>query len=140
MANRFVQAHYFADRISEANTALSIGSADLEKLKDFSLPEIDGLLGTIENSASFLNRKSTELKHVLVDTVSNMGNIIESLLTLTFLYVGIFVIQVIVFPLLSFWFLFKTASLIFLTSVPAPPARQRPSPPAGARPAHPADD
>jgi hypothetical protein len=121
MANRFVHEHFFADRISDANTALAIGSVELEKLKDFSLPEINGILGTIENSASFLNRKSTEFKQVLVDTVSNMGDIIESLLTLTFLYVGIFVIQVIVFPLLSFWFLFKISSLLFPTSVPVTP-------------------
>jgi hypothetical protein len=140
MANRFVHEHFFADRISEANTALAIGSVDLEKLKTFSLPEIDGILGTIENSASFLRQQSAEFKQVLVDTVSNMGDIIESLLTLTFLYVGLFVIQVIVFPLLCFWFLFKTASLLFLTSVPAPPTRQLLSPPAGARPAHLADD
>jgi hypothetical protein len=120
MANRFIHEHFFADRISAANTALAIGSVELEKLKDFSLPEIDGILGTIENSASFLNRKSTEFKQVLVETVSNMGDIIESLLTLTFLYVGLFVIQVIVFPLLSFWFLYKTASLLFLTIAPPP--------------------
>lgn len=135
MANRFVYEHFFADQITEANTALAIGSIELEKLKDFSLPEIDGILGTIENSASFLNRKSTEFKQVLVDTVSNMGDIIEGLLTLTFLYVGLFVIQVIIFPLLCFWLLYKTASLLFLTSVPAPLARPRPSPPTGGRPA-----
>jgi hypothetical protein len=125
MANGFVHKHYFDDQISTANNELAIGSVEIEKLKDFSLPEIDGVLGTIENSASFLNRKSIDLKNALVDTVSNMGGIIESLLKLTFLYVGVFLIQIIILPLLSFWMLVKTANTLFFTNVPIVLQRSR---------------
>lgn len=118
MANGYVQKHYFEEQISAANNELALGSVELDKLKDFSLPEIDGFLGTIENSASFLKQKSILFKNALVNTVSNMGSIIENLLKLTFLYVGIFVIQVIILPLLSFWFLMKTANTLFRTNIP----------------------
>lgn len=110
-ANEFVDKKFFADQISDASQELTLGFAELDKLKDFSLPEIEGVLGTIENSTSFLKRKSIEFNNALVTTVSNMGNIIENLLKLTFLYVGIFLIQVIILPLLSFWFLVKIITM-----------------------------
>jgi hypothetical protein len=119
IGNEFIDKHFFADQISLANKELAASSAELDKLKDFSLPEIDGVLKTIENSASFLKRKSTEFNHALVKTVSNMGEIIENLIELTFLYVGIFLIQVIIFPLLSFWFLVKITNAFFDTNIPA---------------------
>jgi len=118
LANEFLNNHFFNDRISAANMQLSVGSADLNRLKDFSLPEIDGVLGTIENSASFLKRKAIELNSALVSTVSNMGEMIENLLKLTFLYVGIFLIQVIVLPLLAFLFLIKIINALFTANVP----------------------
>ena len=114
LANDFLQEHYFAQQIAEANDQLAMSSAELDRLKDVSLPEIDGLIGTLENSAAFIKQKSVELKNVLVSTTQDMGLIIENMLKLTFLYVGIFIIQVIVLPLLSFWLLVKLANLIFL--------------------------
>jgi hypothetical protein len=118
MANEFINSTFFNDQISDASKELVVGSAELDKLKDFSLPEIDGVLGTIENSASFLKRKSIEFNNALVATVSNMGDIIENLLKLTFLYVGIFLIQVIILPLLSFFFLVKIINALFNTNIP----------------------
>jgi len=118
MANEFVHKHFFADQISGANKELATGIVELDKLKDFSLPEIDGVLGTIKNSTSFLQRKSIEFKNAIVATVSNMGAIIENLLKLTFLYVGFFLIQVIILPLLSFWFLVKIINSFFHKNLP----------------------
>ncbi|BBO67427.1 hypothetical protein DSCA_13570 [Desulfosarcina alkanivorans] len=127
VANGFVHQHYFVDQISAANNELAVGSVELDKLKDFSLPEIDGVIGTIENSASFLNRKSIALKNALVDTVSNMGATIENLLTLTFLYVGFFLIQIVILPLLSFWLLVKTVNALFAVNAPVILNSSRPS-------------
>lgn len=118
VSDAYLNKHFFADHISAATKALAAGSVEIDKLKDFSLPEIDGLLGTIENSASFLKRKSMEFKNALVATVTNTGVIIENLLKLTFLYVGIIVIQVVILPLLSFWFLLKAANALFDTNFP----------------------
>lgn len=118
MADEYLHKHFFADQISGATKELAVGSAELDKLIDFSLPEIDGILGTIENSSSFLKRKSTEFKNALIVTVTNTGDIIENLLKLTFLYVGIFLIQVVFLPILSFWILVKAANALFQKNIP----------------------
>ena len=118
VADDYLYRHFFAEQISVANQELAIGSAELENLTDLSFPESDGVVGTIGKSASFLKRKATEFNNALVATVTNAGDIIENLLKLTFLYVGIFLIQVIILPLLSFWFLAKTASALFHTNIP----------------------
>jgi hypothetical protein len=118
VANTFLQKHFFADQISEATSELSLVSARLDKIKDFSLPEIDGVLKTIENSASFLKQKSMEFKDAIGITASHMGDIIENLLQLTFLYVGVFLIQVIILPLLTFWLLVKTINFFLATHIP----------------------
>lgn len=116
---KMLQIFQQIDQISNANKELAHGTVEIDKLKDFSLPEIDGVVGTIKNSASFIKQKTIEFKNVLVYIVSNTGDIIKNLLKLTFLYVGIFLIQVILLPLLSFWFLVKTFNTLFGTNVPA---------------------
>lgn len=118
VANSFVQKSFFDDQIASANTQLELGSADLDKLKDFTLPEFESLLKTIEKGASFIKRNTIELKKTIVATVSKMGEIIESLLKLTFLYVGVFLVQVIILPLLTFWFLFRILNSLFDTNIP----------------------
>ena len=118
VANEFIYQHFFAKQISETRENLALSTADLDKLKEYSLPESDGILGTISSGPAFLKRKSTELKDALVTTVSNMGSIVENLLTLTFLYVGIFLIQVIILPLLVFWIFVKVANSLFLINIP----------------------
>ena len=118
MANEFLNNHFFADKISKHSTELAMGSAEIDTLKDFSLPEIDGIMGTIDNSAMFLKEKSIAFKNALTATMNNMGHIIETLLELMILYIGQFLIQVIILPLLSFWFLIKTMNALFNTNAP----------------------
>jgi hypothetical protein len=118
-ANELVHEHFFSKKISKAKTELSKGFAELEELKAFSLPEADGVLGTLQNSTSLLEKKAKELKHALISMSDSMGTIVENLLSLTFLYVGIFLIQVIILPLMVFWVLVKLANDFFLTSIPA---------------------
>ncbi len=118
MANDFIQKDFFDDKISEANNELKLSTVELDKLADLSLPEVDGIKGTIENSASLLKQKAIEFKNAIVVTVSNMGDIIKNLLKLTYLYVGVFLIQVIILPLLTFWFLVKVTNSLFQTNLP----------------------
>jgi len=117
-ANEFLHDNFFSGQIVDANNELALGVADLDKLKDISLPEHDGFMEAIENSASFLKQKSVHFKNAIAVTVSNRGTIIENLLKLTFLYVGVFLIQVIILPLLIFWILLKTINSLFYTNVP----------------------
>ncbi len=119
LANEFLHQQFFADQIADAEQELAIGSAELDKLKDWTLPEVDGVMGTIENNAAFLKQKSIEMKNSLGVIVSNTGAIIENLLRLTFLYVSIFLIQVLALPLATFWVLAKTATSVFNKDLPA---------------------
>ncbi len=118
ITNNYIQEHFFEEKISNANKELALGSTELDKLMEFSLPEIDGVLGTVKNSASFLKRKSLEFKNALINTVSDTGNIIENLLKLTFLYFGVFLIQVIALPIIVFWLFVKFISSLFGTKAP----------------------
>ena len=111
--NALINRHFFDEQIEEVNRELAVHSADLDKLKDFSLPD-KSLLGT----AALLKRKSDEFRKALVIAADNMGNIIENLLRLTFLYVGILVIQVVLLPLLTFFFLLKTVNTLFAVQLP----------------------
>lgn len=116
VANEFLQETFFEEKIIEANGELARGTADLDKLKDVHLPEYDGLMGTIENSAFFLKQKTLDFKKAITITIENKGLIVENLLRLTFLYLGVFVIQVLVLPLLIFWFLLKIVNSLFLST------------------------
>ncbi len=118
LANDFIHTRFFTHQIEAAKEELAVGSAELEKLKDWTLPEFDGVIGTIENNAAFLKQKSIEMKNALGVIVSNTGAIIENLLKLTFLYAGMFIIQVIALPLLVFWVLVKAATALFREGQP----------------------
>jgi hypothetical protein len=116
MANEFLQKSFFEDKIIEANEKLTNSTANLDTLKDVQLPRYDGVIGTIENSASYLKEKSMHFKTAIKTTIENKGIIVENLLNLTFLYFGIFMIQVLILPLLIFWFLMKIVNALFLTT------------------------
>lgn len=127
IANGFLQEHFFEDKIVQANNDLSRGTADLDKLKDVHLPEYDGIVGTLENSASYLKQKSIDFKKAIATILENKALIVENLLKLTFLYLGIFVIQVLILPLLVFWFLMRIVNSLFLppstlSNLPSQPA------------------
>ncbi|MCI5151403.1 MAG: hypothetical protein D3916_18830, partial [Candidatus Electrothrix sp. MAN1_4] len=114
LANNFINTNFFAPRIEQASQQLALDSKELDTLKEFSLPE-RGILGT----ASFLKEKSNDFKKALTAIASNMGGIINNLLTLTFLYVGIMLIQVVFLPLLAFFFLLKIVNALFDIHLPA---------------------
>ena len=113
IANEYLYENHFANQIAQANNALSLDAKEMDSLQEYSLPEVDGILGTIENSAVFLKQKSSEFKAAVIAMLSRVGVKIDNLLKLTFLYVGVFLFQVIILPLLSFWFLMKSANAIF---------------------------
>ncbi|MCI5140257.1 MAG: hypothetical protein D3909_00610 [Candidatus Electrothrix sp. ATG1] len=113
MANEFINTSFFTPRIDAVNKTLAVNSKKLDIVKDISLPE--GILGT----ASFLKEKSGDFKKTLAVVADNMGGIIESLLQLTFLYVGLLLIQVVLLPLLTFFVLIKIVNALFDIHLPA---------------------
>jgi hypothetical protein len=114
LANGYLDTRFFSKEIETARTALALGSTELQKLSEVNLPEVDGVRGTLKNSAAFLQRKAAEFREVLRYTVANVGSIVDNLLKLTLLYVGIFLIQVLLLPLGVLWLLAKTAAALYL--------------------------
>ncbi len=117
-ANNYIQEHFFADNISNAKQELTAGAAELDKLKEFSFPKIDSIWGTIKNNASLCQHKFKEFKDAFAATVDNSGKIVENLLKLAYLYVGVFLIQVIALPIMVFWLLVKFTNSLFDSIVP----------------------
>lgn len=118
VANEYIQTNFFDDKITQANNELALGIADLEKLKDISsVQEKNGFLGSIKGNAQLIKEKSVQLKNAIAVTVKNSANIINNLLELTFLYVGIFLIQVVILPIFIFWFLLRLVNSIFYTNI-----------------------
>lgn len=120
LVNTVVYDRFFAERIEQVGSNLAAGSAGFDKLKDFSLPEY-----SIFATASLLRQKSAELRDALTEVGENVGDLTANLLQLAFLYLGIFVIQVLVLPLLSFFLLAKTLNALFGANLPLlalPPA------------------
>lgn len=113
MINDFLHNNFFEEQIALANEELSSVTVEFDKLKEFSLPETNGIIGTISNSAAYLKQKTVELKEAITSTVNNMSDIIENLLKLTFLYVSVFIFQVIILPVLVFWLLVKGMNSFF---------------------------
>lgn len=113
MVNQFIDDHFFNEQVTAANEQLSLSVKELDQFKEVTLPQIDGLVGTIENSAKFLKEKARALNLAFKALGENTGNMIQTLLTLTFLYVGLFFIQVLALPLLTFWLLKKVTDLFF---------------------------
>lgn len=111
-ANEFLHINFFEDRIVEANASLTDTTVELNTLKEVELPEFHGVLKTLENSASYLKNKSVDFKNAVKIIVENKVLIVENLLKLTFLYLGVFVIQILVLPVLIFWFLMRLVRLL----------------------------
>jgi len=107
LVNRALHGAYFEHKIDKATAELAINSVELERLGQVSLPEVDGLMGTINNSAAFLKQKAIELNRALAVTVHQMGDIVESLLDLFFLYLAVFIVQVLALPIFACFILMQ---------------------------------
>lgn len=118
IANDYIYQNYFSEQISKTNQELTVSSKIFEQFGDIVVPDSTGFWSTIENSTSFIKKVSVDFKNALKASVTGMGGIIENLLKLTFLYVGIFIIQVIILPLLIFWFFIRIANVLFQTNNP----------------------
>tara|TARA_B110000305_G_C19300117_1_gene568699 strand:+ start:135 stop:581 length:447 start_codon:yes stop_codon:yes gene_type:complete len=108
---------YFQQYFTQSTDVLSMATGKFDHLKHFELPEIDGISGTIKNSAEMLKLKVTQLQEALSGMTENLGNVIDHLLRLTWMYLAVFIIQVIVLPLGMFWLLLRLLSHLFSIDV-----------------------
>ena len=118
MASSYLNDAYFFPQIIEAKDKLAMSLPEMERLKDIKMPEMDGVLGTIKNGFSYVGEKTSELGAALMAMVQNTGSMISDLLKLSYLYVAIFIVQVILLPLLAFWLLSRLCNALCGTSIP----------------------
>lgn len=110
--------HYFTPQITQAQDALSMSSPEMARLKDLQMPEADGVLGTVEKGFAMVTEKTSDLVAVLQGMIRNMGSMIANLLKLSYLYVALFMIQVILLPLGAFWLLARMAHALCGANLP----------------------
>ena len=118
LVNDLLNVSYFDGKIEEAKTQLDYYSSEITTVTDLKFPEGEGFWDTIRNSADFLKKTSIKFKDALVAVIDNASEIVESLLQLTWLYFGLFVIQVVLLPLAMFWLIVKLINNIFETNIP----------------------
>ncbi len=118
LLNDFLYKNFFLDDIKQTRQNLALATVELEKLKEIHLPEMNGIAETLKNSTAFLKMKTIQFKDALVAITHDMGDIVVNLLKLTWLYIGIMLLQVIVLPLAMFWLLFKLLNTLFSLHYP----------------------
>jgi len=118
LINGYLQKNYFSPRIIKVQEELGINSPELKRLKQMRMPEIDGVFGTVKNGFDFVGRKTSDLAVTLKTMVGNMERMVSNLLKLSYLYVAIFIVQVIILPVGAFWFLTRIANVLFGTAIP----------------------
>jgi len=116
--NSHLNESYFTPEITKVKDELAMISPGMDRLKDLSMPEIDGVMGTVKNGLSFMGNKTSDLRAALNEMIQNMGEMVSHLLKLSYLYVALFVIQVILLPVGAFWFLSRIANALFGTNIP----------------------
>jgi len=113
-----IDAHYISPKVVAAQEELKLASAEIDTFSGITLPEIDGIRGTIINSREFVAKKFAEFKAVLASLRKNVGQLIGNMLTLAWLYVAMLVVQVIAIPLLAFYVLVKLVNAFFNVRYP----------------------
>lgn len=116
--NSYLHENYFSPQIIMARDALTMTSPELERLKDMTMPESDGVVETVKSGFSFVTEKTSDLSAALKSMVNNMGSMVSNLLKLSYLYVAFFAVQVILLPLVVFWLLARIANVLFGSSIP----------------------
>lgn len=109
LANEYLYQNFFATKIVQSQQALHVSGVDADKLSQMSVPtqQNSSFWNKISNSTQLIQEKSAQFKEAFTYTLENAGNLIDNLLNLTFLYIGVFLIQVIFLPLFIFWIFWK---------------------------------
>jgi hypothetical protein len=109
----YLNENYFSPEITKIKDELAMDSPVMKHLKDMRMPEIDGVLGTVKNGFNFVGEKTSDLKTALKKMIQNMENMVSNLLKLSYLYVALFVIQVVLLPVGIFWLLLRIINTFF---------------------------
>lgn len=110
--NGYLYNDFFQPKIVEAKQALDIAPKSKESFVLNTNPE-EGVLDVIEHTFIWSKQKAAELKDSFLTFFENADNIIYNLLKLAYLYVALFLIQVILLPLGVFYIMVKIINSLF---------------------------
>ena len=118
IVSSYLNDHYFSAEINNAKAELAKGSPEMERFKDIQMPKKDGVMGTVKNGFSFVREKTSDFEAGLKAMICNMGILVFNLLKLSYLYVALFVVQVILLPIGAFWLMRRIANALFNVNIP----------------------
>ena len=122
LVNTHVHERFFAGPIAEARAVLAQQSGQVEALQETPSPgEGSGLVDTLKERIGYLAEKVSAYRDAAAKLVENAGAMVGALLDLTYLYVGVFVVEVLALPLVTLWLMWKLSGGM----VPGPGARPR---------------
>lgn len=113
-----LNTHYFHPQITQAQEDLALSAPNIDAFNNVSMPEVDGVMGTVKNGFSFVADKSAAMKLELDKMVSNLSSMTSNLVKISYLYATLFIIQVILLPLGSFWIFTTIARTLFAPKQP----------------------
>lgn len=113
LGNEYLYENFFASKIEKSREALQITQLDINALADVKLQEEEGFWSKVTNTTQTIKEKTVAFQKAFVYALENAGSLIEHLLSLTFLYIGVFLIQVILFPLGIFWLFMRSFKLLY---------------------------
>lgn len=107
---------FFQEKIETATTNLEFYSDEIETINYVDVPDSEGFWDSIKNNALYLGEKAKQFKDVLYYVADNISDIVGRLVEVTWLYVGLFVIQILLLPLFMLWLMLKLVNKIFETN------------------------
>jgi hypothetical protein len=110
VVNSYVEDGFFQPRIQSAQQALVIKSIPENS---FVMPQSASGWGLVGSARQYVEEKSAQLSRVFDELLSNASLIIESLLVLMYLYITLFIVQIILLPLALFYILYRCSLLCF---------------------------
>ncbi|WP_321492158.1 hypothetical protein [uncultured Desulfobacter sp.] len=114
----YLNSSYFLPEITKVRDEIAMSSPIMDRLKDMRMPEIEGVLETVKKGFSFVGEKTSDLGTALKEMIQNMEDMVTNLLELSYLYVALFVIQVILLPIGTFWLLSRISNALLGVSRP----------------------
>lgn len=120
MVSDNLYTHYFHPQIIHTQEELSLATPNIDAFNNVTMPEVDGVMGTVKNGFSFVGDTTDAMKLELDKMVGNLSSMTSNLVKISYLYTTLFIIQIILLPLGSFWILNHMTRILFKTQ-PEPP-------------------
>lgn len=118
LISSYLDHHYFSPEIQAVENNLKGVSPDIMQLEDIDSLKFEGVFGTIKNGFAYTSKIWGNLRVAFDDLKNNLGNIITNLLKLSYLYLALFLMQVIILPIGTFWLLSRLINTLFDTTIP----------------------